>query len=198
MLCNDDKKFVFVHIQKTAGSSMRHVLKKIPGTKRICGTHSFIKDCDYPKDYFKFVFVRNPWDRLVSWYNMHKKLGPHNDFAKYLIDGTNNFSDFLKKTNVVTDYPHNSNFPVRKSITYNQLDYVSDEDEKIIVDFIGKFENLNEDVSTVGKKIGLPNMKLPVVNKLRNDDYRTYYKDNDVEIVAEMYKRDIEYFGYTF
>jgi len=197
MLCNKDNKFVFVHIQKTAGSSMRNVLKRLPGTHSICGTHSFLKDCDYPKDYFKFVFVRNPWDRLVSWYNMHKKLGPHNDFAKYLMEGSNNISDFLKKTNVITDYPKKG-FPVRKSITYNQLDYVSDDNGNILVDFIGKFENLNEDVLTVGKNIGMPNMVLPVVNKLRKDDYRTYYTDKDIEIVAEMYKKDIEYFGYTF
>jgi hypothetical protein len=197
MLKNDKYKFVFVHVQKTGGTSVRDELKKLKGTQTLCGMHSFLKDCSYPKNYFKFGFVRNPWDRLVSWYNMHITSKPDNIFAKYLIEDTKNFSDFLKKTNKLTHKDPNG-FLLQKSITYNQLEYFSDNDGKLLVDFIGKLENINDDIKIIGEKIGYPQLKVGHSNKRKHNDYRTYYSNSEIELVAEMYKRDIDYFGYSF
>lgn len=194
MLKNDYYNFVFVHIQKTAGTSITAALKQIPGTHNTHMTHGYLKNYNYPKEYFKFCFVRNPWDRLVSWYNMHKNLKTLSPFPTYTMKNTNSFSDFLKKTEFTEEYG------IKKSIYYNQLDYVSDDEGNILVDFIGKYENLNEDFNKIKEKLNLKDIEIPVLNKLRKDgdDYRKYYTDEEIALVSKMYEKDINYFNYKF
>ena len=80
MLINHNYKFIFVHIQKTAGTSITSVLNEIPGTEPLYYSHSQINVLkEEYEDYFKFCFVRNPWDRLYSWWNMIVNKGKHND-----------------------------------------------------------------------------------------------------------------------
>ena len=94
MIVNHKNKFMFVHIQKTAGSSVGDVLSSIDGTKNIYYSHSFISTINVNEynGYFKFCFVRNPWDRLYSWYKMMIKKKIHNDYSKYLLENSNRFS----------------------------------------------------------------------------------------------------------
>jgi hypothetical protein len=200
MIINDDKKILFVHIQKTAGLSVSGSLNELKGSTDLNHLHSFLNTLDISKykNYFKFCFVRNPWDRLVSWYNMFLKKGVHNKFSKYILT-SKNFSDFLRKTDIIYDndvkYKNTLSYP--KSISFNQLDYITDINGDIGVNYIGKFENINEDFDYIKNKIGL-NTTLKHINKYEHKDYRTYYNDFDIEVVYNMYKRDIDYFGYKF
>lgn len=93
--------------------------------------------------------------------------------------------------------------------TYDsQLSWLTDKDGKIAVDFIGRFENINEDFHTILTKINdihpLPkeaggNWDLPWVNSAtRGHDYKWYYNDETVERVREHYRIDIEEFGYEY
>lgn len=67
-----------------------------------------------------------------------------------------------------------------------------------MVDFIGKCENLQRDFEAVMQKLNLPCVKLPHMNSLKPEDYRSYYDNDTREIVGEWFKRDIELFDYSF
>lgn len=89
-----------------------------------------------------------------------------------------------------------SNLDYPKSLSFNQLDYISDNNGNIAVDFMGRFENINDDFRIIKNKIGITNTKLKHLNKFEHRDYREYYSDNDIEKVYKMYERDINYFNY--
>jgi chondroitin 4-sulfotransferase 11 len=211
MIINYKYKFLFIHIHKTAGSSIRNTLLSLPESYYLGHDHSFVKDInieDY-ENYFKFAIVRNPWERLVSWYFSILNLRSSNNFKTYITKNSNNFSEFLNCTDVIWE---NSNMNFKKSknnkyskieyyksISFNQLDYVSDKNQKIAIDYIGRFEKLNESWQEVCSNIGL-NLILRK-DKIGNykRDYRSFYSDkNDIEKVRKIYFKDINYFKYEF
>lgn len=211
MLISRSKKFLFIHIQKTAGRSFEAVLKEnITDLESCMGTHDHALWAreelgDEWFDYYKAAFVRNPWDRLVSWYTMIQEKGTmtwykrifgmrrYNDLTQYVLANANSFDDFIYKCrDTINDIDG------KKSILYNQLDYVSDKNGDLIVDFVGRFENLGEDSQTVFSSLGLVGVSLPHKNSSKHKNYRTYYTDETREEVSKMYAKDIEFFGYEF
>ena len=203
MIINHKYKFIFTHIQKTGGISVSKSFYSLENTENIVNTHSFINTLNVEdfQDYFKFCFVRNPWDRLVSWYNMMVQKRVHNDFSKYLLENSNTFSEFLDLTDTIMENNMeeiNQYSPYPKSISFNQLDYISNDRGEILVDFIGRFERLGEDYKKITRTIGV-NLDLPHENKFDHRPYREYYEnEKDIEKVYLMYKRDIDFFGYEF
>jgi hypothetical protein len=203
MILNKKYNFLYVHIQKTAGTSISYRLFELDNTVLLNYGHSFIDSVDYStyNKFYKFCFVRNPFDRLVSWYNMMLHKGVGNDFSKYLLTNSKNFSEFINLTKIIYEtnkLEWDGKNPYPKSIGFNQLDYVSDNKGNVLVDFIGRFENLNEDYDKIIEKIGVKNLPLPHLNKFEYKDYRTYYTDKDIEKVYKIYEKDIKYFGYEF
>jgi len=211
VVISHSKKFLFVHIQKTAGRSFEAVLKEnIPDLKSFMGTHDhalWAKEQleEQWSDYYKVAFVRNPWDRLVSWYTMIQEKGrktlykrifgmrKYNHLTQYVLSNSNSFEEFLYNCVDTID-----DIDGKKSILYNQLDYITDEDGSLIVDFVGRFENLNKDTDTVFKTLGLENVTLPHKNSSKHKNYRSYYSEETKKLVSQRFERDIEFFGYEF
>jgi chondroitin 4-sulfotransferase 11 len=140
--------------------------------------------------YWKFTFVRNPYSRVVSWFSyLTQGLNDQKSKEEHMKDyGT----DYL--TGDFKDFCNFAPFWVFN----NQFFHLCDKDENINIDFIGRFENLQEDFNIVCDKIGIPKQKLPHKNKSKHKHYTEYYDDETREIVAEKYAKDIGYFGYEF
>jgi chondroitin 4-sulfotransferase 11 len=202
MIINDKHKFIFVHIQKTAGTSITDALFKIPETYQLNHSHSMLNTInieDY-KDYFKFCFVRNPFDRLFSWYNMILQKGFHNEWSNYILKNSTSFSEFLNLQDVILEknpLELQSSIDYPKSIIFNQLDYIKDSLGNIRCDFIGRFENIENDFNHISNRLQIET-HLSHLNKFSHKSYKDYYSEIDVKKVEELYKHDIDYFQYKF
>jgi len=122
-------------------------------------------------DYQKFGTVRNPWDRVVSWWKFRK------------IEGET-LLGFLNDPS-----------------TYTSRDMLQDHfsiDNKIVINSYIRFENIQKDYNRVCNQIGVPTKELLHMNKSKHKHYTEYYNNETREIVAQRYKKDIEYFGYKF
>jgi hypothetical protein len=112
---------------------------------------------------------------------------------QYVLRNATDFDEFLFKcTDIIEDVDG------KRSCIYNQLDYLTDDNGDIIVDFVGKYENLQDDVSTVFKALRLESLPLPHVNKSQHKHYSEYYTEETKNLIAKRYSRDIQFFGYQF
>ena len=195
-------KFIFTHIPKTGGTSILHLLNDYfdPPVGRPPNTNQrmhndLVKDLEKcSDDYFKFAFVRNPWDRTVSAYHYVW----YSDIMAWWRAGRRSkpwtFKKWLKSRHFSRPRGRKKNRCYRG----DQLCWVSSCEGELLADFIGKFENLQEDFKYVCDKLGLPKQELPHKNKSKHKHYTEYYDDETIEIVRKFYKNDIEYFGYEF
>lgn len=156
-------------------------------TKNLRNEHLF-NSIDNHVDYFKFTFCRNPYDRLVSTYKFFKLAERGSTFSSFIKN-----TKLFEKVNSILD----RGLCLDTNFEYHLLPGVYF--IKHGVDFVGRFENLQEDFDTVCDKIGIPRPKLPHIIKTNHKQHYTqYYDDETREIVAERYAEDIEYFGYKF
>jgi hypothetical protein len=138
---------------------------------------------------FKFAFVRNPWDVQVSSYHHIRRERPH------LLRDIGDFESFLRwKLDPQRPY----HYIIDTSIEL-QSDYLIDLKGNSIVDYVGRYERLEEDFREVCRRIGIRVPQLPHKRKARDrSGYRKYYGEETTRLVAEHFKRDIEMFGYRF
>ena len=183
---------LFMHIPKCGGKTIRQNLKVV-NNFRCYNHHEFdLLPEDVVEKSFIFSFVRNPWDRIVSLYCFWKN-------STYLTD--KNQSDYIVKNNLdfksfVINLMQMDSIFYQKRHPMPYIDFFFMNPSNI--DFIGKFENFQEDFNVVCDKIGIPHQKLSHVNKGKHKHYTEYYDEETKQIVAELYAKDIEYFGYTF
>jgi len=127
--------------------------------------------------YYKFCFERNPWDKTVSNYFWNKKGG---EFDELLFD------DYINTRKYLNCY----NYPI-----YTHQD-------RVIVDFIGKYENLKDDLLKVCNKIGIDfDGELPKTKskyRPKHHHYSYYYNKKNRELIQNTFKKEIELHGYTF
>ena len=198
-------KFIFSHIPKCAGESVLSTLHKIdhtisvdPINKKSHTTFSrymMLHPAEF-NSYYKFCFVRNPFDRCVSLYHYRKKhhnrakVNPHWPTAQELVK--NNFKQMVMK--------HVEN--KHQKTQYLEAGFLDghwlDVEMLKLVDYVGRFESLQQDFDTICDQIGIARHELPHMNRTDHKHYTEYYDDETKQIVAERYARDIEFFGYEF
>lgn len=187
-------KFIFIKINKTAGTSIQSCINESVDDLQETG-HRILRDykVNY-QDFFKFTFVRNPWDKMVSFYHFHR----YRRFDLLPNSKKPSFKEFI------TTEMHNLEFTKHKGISSrnfrmsDQLDWISDNHGKIAMDFIGRFETLQSDFDLVCDVLRIPRKKLPHQVKSRHKPYREYYDAQTKEIVYQGFQKDIEYFKYKF
>ncbi|MDC0055896.1 sulfotransferase family protein [Deltaproteobacteria bacterium] len=182
----ENPNFIYFTNPKTASRSLRAHLKN----------NSIELQTETPKkvtvnieDYFKFVFVRNPWDRILSAFldKAVRGASSKNQLKRYAPFKDSSFSEFvasIKNSDVNSEERH----------IQSQIKFIPD-----YVDFIGRYENLTADMSRVCEEIGIPFDGFPHANKTnRVGSYRDYYDDYSKDVIADKYYEEIERFNYKF
>jgi hypothetical protein len=217
MLLSLKYRFLFVHIAKTGGTSVRDSLWKYRWTdpyripqficSKISGLTSHRIGAKFPRhakaiaalemlpldlyqQLFKFAFVRNPWDLQVSSYHHIRRERP---------DLMTDIPDFTAFLHWKFDPERPPQYHADMS-TVVQRDYLVDLHGRLIVDYVGRYEYLTEDFQTACRKIGIQAPKLGHSRRAadRGKDYRSYFDDASAELIARHYLADCEQFGYRF
>jgi hypothetical protein len=190
-----EKKAIFVHIPKCAGISVNEA---IFSTK--AGGHTSLNDyCvvfspQELNDYFKFTIVRNPWDRLVSAYTFLQKGGFNDSDKNWYHENLSKFEDF---NDFVKCWVTPENIKTWKHFRL-QTDFLLEKRNRINVDFVGFFENIDNDFDFIAKRLNIINKLKPKNITGREGSYRDFYNTETINIVRDVYEKDISYLGYKF
>ena len=227
MICRE-YQCLFVHVPKTAGQSVEQffmdrlgldwdrdraevMLGDNPDRDRGTQKLAHLSAAEYVEDgfigaeefarLFKFSFVRNPYERIVSEYR-YRNYFAHRSFRDFVLHK-------LPRPGWDDDYRH----------VMPQYDMLHDSGGRLLVDFVGRFEHLQRDFTEVCARLGIEDAELPHRNPsnkrsrtlkrrvrtfvFRNGEHGTrrytdFYDDETREAVARLYRRDIEAFGYDF
>ncbi len=193
----DQYRCIYIHIPKTAGLSVsKSLFGNAAGGHRKLEIYQIAFSKREFDSYFKFTFVRNPWDRLVSAY-YYLKNGGINDRDR--IWAKRNLSSYVDFDSFVKGWVNRRNIEAHIHFI-PQFRFICEPGSYTPkVDFIGYFENLEEDFCYVQKRLGLDS-SLMHFNKTidKQKDYNEYYTEATKEIVAKVYRKDIQLFGYDF
>jgi len=197
-------KFIFVHVPKCGGTAIekfflekenislnwrvRAPLNHLPAEHKKeymlhQGTHfslgKFPKD--WREEYFSFSFVRNPWSKMVSCYKYFAHTPKDISFEEYIIRFGNQEEYYTHKN------------PFKRVHFSEQYKFVKG------CNFIGRFENLQDDFNKACEHINIKAEQLPKENISKNrTHYTEYYNTKTKDIVFNKYEKDIKLFKYEF
>jgi hypothetical protein len=210
MLISYSHKFLFVHVWKAAGTSIRESLRPFGHDPSKTPANRFLRACrlgwTWPaskskvfdshisarelrdrlprgvfRKFFKFGFVRNPWELLVSRYHYILQTPTHPRHS--VVASLGSFPAYLQW--------------LTQNNKRQQADFLVDERACLLVDFVGRFERIDTDFREVCRQIGI-SAELKSLNLSRHADYRTYYDRRSIQLVAEHFRDDVERFEYAF
>ncbi len=179
--------FIFIHINKTGGSSVEAALN-LPFEHLSAVEKINAVGIEKWQSKFTFAFIRNPFDKVCSHYRYRVKTNQTN-----LKNNPITFSSWVKKT-----YGDKDPFYFDKPKMFMpQVDWLCDEKGEIMVDQIYRFETLDDDFETLCKKFSLA-AKLPHLKATKKVDYQSYYSTETKQIIKRYFAQDLDQFNYRF
>ena len=207
MIVSHQHRFIFVASPKTGTHSVRQGLRDHLGERDMEQARLFVeKQFPIPeiarmghghisfaeirpflgeetfRDYFKFAFVRNPFDRFVS----------------YCAFATSREGSFARDPKRVMRHFLFTAPPLQHVIFRPQHLFLTDMDGRLLADRLGKVETMQADYDGICAQIGIATSPLDHANRSRRGDYRDYYDQELIDGVAKIYARDLELFGYDY
>lgn len=208
MLISHSRRFVYIHLNRTGGSSFSRVLdpyvdrppdgrldrlldklrlQRDPTRMRFRAHDSALAvQRRWPREmfdeYYKFAFVRNPWSWLVSIY--HRILGTPTHRHQERFSRMKGFGEFV-------------DFEIARNKRFQHTFVLGKEDE-MLVDFLGRFERLQADFDRVCEHLSIEPVELPRLGGRKQVDYREMYDDATRDKVARHWRKDVELFQYEF
>jgi hypothetical protein len=189
----DEHRCIFVHITKTAGTSVATGLFGYLPYHHTAIDYRVIYGRKTFNEYFKFAFVRNPWDRLYSAFRYLKAGGwdeKDRQWAAEHLAGIDDFDTFVREW--ITRDMTGSHLHFRP-----QSEFICDGRNRLLVDYLGYFETLQQDFGEIAARLGI-DTTLESRNVSPVGSYRDVYDETTRKIVADIYARDIDLFGYDF
>jgi len=183
------RDFFFVRLTRSASYNMKYALE-VPKLGHVSAA-SYIEQHGIEEwnRRFTFAFVRNPWDKLVSWHCYTKQCCKRKDV--HYCEKDYGFGEWIR-----SGCPHH--WTVEQGNPLTQLDWISHDGERV-VEFVGRFENIECDFAVVCERIGSDaELKMKNRNHSLRSNYRDYYTRETRDLVADMFREDIEAFGYEF
>ena len=210
-MISHDKKCIFIHIPKCGGTSVEDVIwPKEQGRTEDDLWMGFVSrfenkyqtgglqhlsawqvreevGSDVFSAYYKFAFVRNPWDRIVSQFAYMQQRPDLMDFL-----GMTSGIEFKAYLELIRRKEHVQWMP--------QVRFLLDQDGSLLVDRIGSLESFNEDCAQIFSALGLPPDRLPGhAKRSKRQEFRAYFSDDEaIEAVADIFSEDISFLGYKF
>tara|TARA_R110002095_G_scaffold92696_1_gene81043 strand:- start:23 stop:820 length:798 start_codon:yes stop_codon:yes gene_type:complete len=205
--CVSDKfKLVYIVNSKAGCTSIKQALMSSSGddvngdnywdVHKASAEKGYVKSTlsEIEKEYFFFTFVRSPFSRVASLYlnkfchqqNISQRGFGYKRYLGGVLDRNDSFEKFVTKISKIPDILCDRHFKPQAYL-------INKESEKI--DFIGKFENFNDDYERLRKDFHLK--KLNVVNKSSDYSLSDIYTHTTLDLVAKRYEEDIEQFGYA-
>lgn len=207
MIISHQHRFIFAAVPKTGTHSVRQALREHMSKDDIEQVGLFV-DRRFPyaelaairhghlalrqvrpyvgeevfADYFKFAFVRNPFDRFVS----------------YCAFVTRDSNVFAQNPLAVMKQILFGMRPLQHVLFWPQHAFLVDADGRMLADQVGRVEEMQSSYDSICARIGIPTTALGQVNSSRRGGYREYYDQQLIDGVADLYRRDLELFGYQF
>lgn len=207
MIISHRHRFIFVAVPKTGTHSVRQALRELMGDEDIEQVRLFVeKKFPIPElaairhghltlqqvrpflppddfaAYFKFGFVRNPFDRFIS----------------YCAFMTRDSDLFQRDPRGVMNQLLFTDPPTGHILFQPQHSFYTDLDGTLLSDRVGRIEDMQSSYDSICARIGIEPRALDKVNASTRGDYRSYYDQRLIDGVAVRYARDLELFGYEF
>jgi hypothetical protein len=207
MIISHKHQFIFVAIPKTGTHSVRQALREQMGEEDLEQVGLFVnRRFPFPElaaishghislsqvrphlgddafqRYFKFAFVRNPFDRFVSYCAFMTRA-----------DGA-----FLREPRAVMRHVLFKVRPMQHVLFQPQHSFLVDGDGALLADQVGRVEDMQASYDAICARVGMPSAPLGQVNSSRRGSYRDYYDQPLIDGVSELYRRDLELFDYAF